>query len=362
MLNFFCDKCANITNYTMKSVIIYINRFHRGGNKRMAITIYDVAREANVSMATVSRVLNGNPNVKPDTRRRVKEVIKRLNYKPNAVARGLASKKTKTIGVIIPDVSDLYYSAILKGLEDVSEMYQYQIIISNTDNDANKELKAFETLSSNQVDGIIFLGGSLDEATHEVIEQYDNPIVMCGYSKHKNMSTVNINYPDAVGEVVSDMIKRGRENFVYVKSGYHSFLEDSIGERIQAELDAHGISTKIDTYDALTYEAGIELFDNLVNSDSKVDAVISISDEVAGGVLHGTLDHNVKVPEDLEIMSCSNTRIAYMMRPQLSTIAVPLYDIGAVGMRLLTKLMNKEETEITHVELPYKFNYSETTL
>ena len=328
----------------------------------MAITIYDVAREANVSMATVSRVLNGNPNVKPDTRRRVKEVIKRLNYKPNAVARGLASKKTKTIGVIIPDVSDLYYSAILKGLEDVSEMYQYQIIISNTDNDANKELKAFETLSSNQVDGIIFLGGSLDEATHEVIEQYDNPIVMCGYSKHKNMSTVNINYPEAVGEVVRDMIKRGRENFVYVKSGYHSFLEDAIGERIQSELDAHGISTQIDTYDALTYEAGIELFDNLVNSDSKVDAVISISDEVAGGVLHGTLDHNVKVPEDLEIMSCSNTRIAYMMRPQLSTIAVPLYDIGAVGMRLLTKLMNKEETEITHVELPYKFNYSETTL
>ncbi|CAD2074989.1 LacI family DNA-binding transcriptional regulator [Phocicoccus pinnipedialis] len=326
----------------------------------MAITIYDVAREANVSMATVSRVLNGNPNVKPDTRRRVKEVIKRLNYKPNAVARGLASKKTKTIGVIIPDVSDLYYSAILKGLEDISEMYQYQIIISNTDNDGNKELKAFETLSSNQVDGIILLGGSLDEATHEVIEQYDNPIVMCGYSKRETMSTVNINYPDAIGEVVRGMIDRGRKQFVYVKSGYHSFLEDALGERIQKELEENGVNTKVDTYNAVTYEEGIELYERLVGSD--VDAVISISDEVAGGILHGTLDHNVEVPKDLEVLSCSNTRIAYMMRPQLSTIAVPLYDIGAVGMRLLTKLMNKEETEITHVELPYKINYSETTL
>src|SRR5699024_8843215 len=102
----------------------------------MTVTIYDVAREAKVSMATVSRVLNGNPNVKPETRKKVKDVIDRLNYRPNAVARGLASKKTTTVGVIIPDISDLYYSALARGLEDVAEMYNYQIIITNTDQDS----------------------------------------------------------------------------------------------------------------------------------------------------------------------------------------------------------------------------------
>lgn len=326
----------------------------------MAITIYDVAREANVSMATVSRVLNGNPNVKPETRRRVKEVIKRLKYKPNAVARGLASKKTKTIGVIIPDVSDLYYSAILKGLEDVSEMYKYQIIISNTENDAEKEQKAFETLSSNQVDGVIFLGGTLDSTTLMDIEQYQNPVVVCGYSENTNLSTVNINYPEAVAEVVRGMVKRGRKQFAYIKSGYHSYLEDAIGEKIQEELKANGVDTEVHQYAARTYEEGMELFNEI--KQTEVDAVLAISDEVAGGILHGTLDHGVKVPEELEVLSCSNTRIAYMMRPKLSTIAVPLYDIGAVGMRLLTKLMNKEETEIKHVELPYKINSSDTTL
>src|SRR5699024_6910707 len=130
----------------------------------MTITIYDVAREANVSMATVSRVLNGHPNVKPETRRKVKDVIERVNYKPNAVDRGLASKKTKTVGVTITDSSDLYYTAVIRGLEESSEMYKYQIIITNTDNDEKKEYDTLEPRRSNQVDGIIFLGGTDDQS------------------------------------------------------------------------------------------------------------------------------------------------------------------------------------------------------
>lgn len=105
----------------------------------MTVTIYDVAREAKVSMATVSRVVNGNQNVKPSTRDKVNEVIKRLNYRPNAVARGLASKKTTTVGVIIPDISNVYYSELARGLEDIATMYKYHTIISNSDNDSDKE-------------------------------------------------------------------------------------------------------------------------------------------------------------------------------------------------------------------------------
>ena len=106
----------------------------------MTVTIYDVAREARVSMATVSRVVNGNQNVKPETRK-VNEVIKRLNYRPNAVARGLASKRTTTVGVIIPDISNIYYSQLARGIEDIATMYKYHSIISNSDNDSEKKKK-----------------------------------------------------------------------------------------------------------------------------------------------------------------------------------------------------------------------------
>ena len=99
----------------------------------MDVTIYDVAMAANVSMATVSRVINGNSNVKPETRKKVQAVIEELNYRPNAVARGLASKKTTTIGVIIPDISSTYYSELTRGIEDIAKMYRYHIILSNSD-------------------------------------------------------------------------------------------------------------------------------------------------------------------------------------------------------------------------------------
>ncbi len=99
----------------------------------MNVTIYDVAREANVSMATVSRVVNGNPNVKPTTRKKVLEAIDRLGYRPNAVARGLASKKTTTVGVIIPDISNTFYAELARGIEDIATMYKYNIILSNSD-------------------------------------------------------------------------------------------------------------------------------------------------------------------------------------------------------------------------------------
>ena len=101
--------------------------------EKQTITIYDVAREAGVSMATVSRVVNGNPNVKPSTRKKVSEVIERLDYRPNAVARGLASKKTTTVGVIIPNVTNVFFSSLARGIDDIASMYKYNIILANSD-------------------------------------------------------------------------------------------------------------------------------------------------------------------------------------------------------------------------------------
>ena len=114
--------------------------------EKQTITIYDVAREANVSMATVSRVVNGNPNVKPATRKKVLEVIDRLDYRPNAVARGLASKKTTTVGVIIPDVSNMFFASLARGIDDVATMYKYNIILANSDGNDQKEVNVLNNL------------------------------------------------------------------------------------------------------------------------------------------------------------------------------------------------------------------------
>ena len=328
----------------------------------MTVTIYDVAREAKVSMATVSRVLNGNPNVKPETRKKVKDVIERLDYRPNAVARGLASKKTTTVGVIIPDISNLYYSSLARGLDDIAEMYNYQIIITNTDNDPEKERDAFLGLVSKQVDGIVFLGGALNEETLNDIKSSHLPVVICGTSeKDENMPSVNIDYYEAIKEAASKFLDEGAGQIAFVKAAYSEQLERHIEEGIKAAYKEQGKDFD-DQYilsAAEDYQSGKSLFDEI--QELKADVVVTMSDETAIGVLHGAMDNNIAVPDEIQIMSCSNTRLVNMVRPPLSSVALPLYDIGAVGMRLLTKYMNEETVEEANVILPYKIEYRATT-
>lgn len=328
----------------------------------MTVTIYDVAREAKVSMATVSRVLNGNPNVKPETRKKVKDVIERLNYRPNAVARGLASKKTTTVGVIIPDISNLYYSALARGLDDIAEMYNYQTIITNTENDPEKEKDSFLSLVSKQVDGVVFLGGALNEETLTDIKNSHVPVVICGTSeKDKNLPSVNIDYFEAIKEATAKFLEEGSERIVFVKASFSNQLENHIEEGIKAAYKDLGKSVDdslILTADA-DYQSGKDIFDQI--NSHKADVVITMSDETAIGVLHSAMDHDLEIPGDIQVLSCSNTRLVNMVRPQLSSIAMPLYDIGAVGMRLLTKYMNEETVDESNVILPYKIEYRSTT-
>ncbi|QRN50323.1 catabolite control protein A [Macrococcoides bohemicum] len=328
----------------------------------MTVTIYDVAREAKVSMATVSRVVNGNPNVKPATRDRVNEVIKRLNYRPNAVARGLASKKTTTVGVIIPDISNVYYSELARGLEDIATMYKYQTIISNSDNDAQKEQEIFNNLLSKQVDGIIFLGGTLSKETTNIIKTSSVPVVVSGtHDLDASLPAVNIDYINASKEITEKFVQDGVKKFAFVGGGYSEKAQIDILEGMKSVLSANNI--KLD--DASIYIGqeqyldGEKAYEAIKSQNPEV--IMCISDEQAIGIVHAVQDDGKDIPNELQVISFNNTRLVKMVRPKLSSVMQPLYDIGAVGMRLLTKYMNDEQIEESKVTLPYSIVYRGTT-
>ncbi|EGG95804.1 catabolite control protein A [Staphylococcus warneri] len=328
----------------------------------MTVTIYDVAREARVSMATVSRVVNGNQNVKPETRNKVNEVIKKLNYRPNAVARGLASKRTTTVGVIIPDISNVYYSQLARGLEDIATMYKYHSIISNSDNDSEKEKEIFNNLLSKQVDGIIFLGGTISEEIKELINQSSVPVVVSGTNgKDDHVASVNIDFEKAAEEVTQQLIKQGAKSFALVGGDYSKKAQEDVLSGLNKVISENQLKLdeSLHLSGAESYKEGMKVFDKI--KDNLPDAVLSISDEQAIGILHGALDAGIKVPEELQIVSFNNTRLVEMVRSQLSSVIQPLYDIGAVGMRLLTKYMNEEEIDEPNVILPHRIEYRGTT-
>ncbi|SDN54356.1 catabolite control protein A [Alkalicoccus daliensis] len=331
----------------------------------MNVTIYDVAREAGVSMATVSRVVNGNPNVKPTTRKRVMEAIDRLGYRPNAVARGLASKRTTTVGVIIPDISSIFFSELARGIEDIATMYKYNIILSNSDQNKDKEIHLINTMLEKQVDGIVFMGGEITKDHEETFKKSPVPVVLSAtIDEKKEFPSVNIDYIQAAYDAVSALIKQGHKRVAMLSgtledpingyqkySGYKKALQE-------ADIELDDSLIVIGDY---TYQSGLEAMNQLLEMKEKPSAVFASTDEMALGLIHGAQDAGYKIPEDFEIIGFDNTRLATMVRPTLTTVVQPMYDIGAVSMRLLTKLMNKEEVTENAVVLPHRIEYRQST-
>lgn len=331
----------------------------------MNVTIYDVAREANVSMATVSRVVNGNPNVKPTTRKKVQEAIDRLGYRPNAVARGLASKKTTTVGVIIPDISNIFYSELARGIEDIATMYKYNIILSNSDQNKDKEFHLLNTMLGKQVDGIVFMSGNITEEHVEEFEKSPVPIVLAASVESTNtVPAVTIDVEQAAYDAVTEFANKGHKKIAFVTgplnepingekklNGYKRAIEDA-GLSYNEELVIEG---------DYTYDSGIEGFERIHELAEKPTAVFVGTDEMALGVIHSAQDLGYSIPNDFEVISFDNTRLALMVRPQLTSVVQPMYDIGAVAMRLLTKFMNKENVEEQIVTLPHRIEFRHST-
>ncbi|WP_240417442.1 catabolite control protein A [Paenibacillus periandrae] len=327
----------------------------------VTVTIYDVAREAGVSMATVSRVVNNNPNVKPQTRKKVFEAIERLGYRPNAVARGLASKKTTTVGVVIPDISNTIFSELARGIEDIANMYHYNIILCNADKKKDKEIRVINTLLEKQVDGLLFMGGAVTDEHLQAFKTSSVPIVLCATKDDNNaFASVDIDHEQAAFDAVNLLIQNGHRNIAMISGtlqdpangfaryqGYKRALE-------AADIPLREDYVRIGNY---RYESGLEVAKHFLELSERPTAIFAATDEMAIGAMHTLLDSGLRVPEDVSVISVDNIRMASMVRPQLTTVAMPMYDIGAVSMRLLTKLMNKETkdaSELMQVILPHE--------
>ncbi|OYD09003.1 catabolite control protein A [Paludifilum halophilum] len=337
------------------------------GKKKETITIYDVAREAGVSMATVSRVVNGNPNVKPVTRKKVLETIRNMGYRPNAVARGLASKKTTTVGVVIPDISSAFFAELTRGIEDIANMYHYNIILCNSDLKKEKELRLIETLLEKQVDGLLFLGGEVTDEHRDIFAGSSVPIVLAATYDDEDESRpyVTIDQVQAAKDATSVLIEEGHDKIGLIGGpltdpilgypryqGYKEALEEK-GLPLREEW------VRLGDY---RYHSGLQSAKELLTGDEAPTALFVINDEMAVGAIHAAQDLGKKVPDDVSVIGFDNIPLADQVRPLLSTVAVPMYDIGAVAMRLLTKYMNDEPIQENQVLLEYRLELADSTL
>ncbi len=326
-------------------------------------TIYDVAGAAGVSLATVSRVLNNPEKVKEETRQRVLKVIKELGYRPNVIARGLASRKTTTVGVVISDITRASVAEMLGGISDIAQNYKYSIKLFAIREDMDI-LDTLHDIVAEQVDGVLYLNDELNEKRVEDIKRMFNsngiPFVFANVvSDDPDVPTVSIDYEKAGYEITKLMINDHRQNIYLLSTARRYSVNDKKEAGYTRAMEEAGLDPKIFRTSGDT-NINRQHFSTFF-SDKKIDAAIGVRDSIAVSFMNIARDNGRLVPRDLAVAGFQNTKYALLSRPTLTSIDVPVYDIGAVSMRLLTKLMNQKDVDNIRITLPHYIVKRQTT-
>jgi LacI family transcriptional regulator len=306
----------------------------------MASTIKDVAKKANVSIATVSRILNDLPGYSPKTKKKVLDAIEELGYQPNAVARGLINKKTQTIGVLFPDVSSMLSSEILNGIENIAHELGHSVIVCHTDSSGKRTKKYLQLLNEKRVEGILYVSEVMTKEYDDIMKKMGIPVVLISTeSLEFQLPYVKVNDRSAVFSATQYMINQGHKKLGMISGP----KEDKIAgyPRAQGFLEAlqhFGLSEseeQIIYTNGFAYEDGFNNLEPLLSRFPDLTGIIASSDDVAVGVISAAYKLGIKVPDQLSVIGYDNIKIAQMIIPPLTTVAQPLYEMGQVGAEML---------------------------
>lgn len=288
------------------------------------VTIKDVAKLAGVSISTVSRVINDSKPVTDEVKQRVLDVIKETGYVPNPLARSLVTKKSKLIGVIVPEVSDSFVNEILNGIEAVAKMYDYDILLVNTYSDKQQEIDSIRLLKTKQVEGIVMVSWILDEDHVNYMKESRIPAVYISKTaRDYDIYTVSTSNENATYDMTKYLIENNHKEIALImtskeetileaerRTGYERALRDNNIE-VRDELIKHGNTD---------YEGGYNSMKELLDDKIIPSAVFVTGDEAAVGAINAIFDAGYNVPQDISVVGFNDTKLAKIYRPKLTTV------------------------------------------
>ena len=297
--------------------------------------IHDVAREAGVSISTVSRVIQGASNVLPETRTRIEEAIQHLNYHPNRLAQQFRTQQTKMILVIVPEIGNPFFADILTGIEDVAAKVDYNVLLVDSHGNRAVESRCYEMLSQKLVDGIItFSVGIPKEELKQLASQY--PVVIgIRYFSEKTIANVTIDNIKATKDITSYMLNLGHKRICYLggpegvpiyqdrASGYMEALKER-GIPVDHSLIVHCTPDVQGGYDAIS--------SLLHDADRKFTAIVASGDIMAIGAIRALNDRGLKIPDDVAISGFDDIAFSALVTPSLTTVRQPKHQIGVRTM------------------------------
>ena len=319
--------------------------------KNKSASIKDVAEAAGVSATTVSRVINQSSHpVNEKTKKRVKQAINRLNYQPNRLAQGLKNNKSKIIGVIVHDISDPYFAQIVKGIETITFDNDYIVNIINTERDIEKELKAVNMLKANRAEAIVFTGGNLIDSNYfqkmkkHVEKLKKQGTCLLGITSHPfDFENIEIGNYRAAKMATEFLIKKGHEKIGYITGP--EILNTSRGrfKGFRQALKEKSIKFKesLVINGDFTFEGGRKAAQKIIYTEQSITALVASNDETALGLMWQLRKKSIKVPERISVIGIGDIPSSKYATPPLTTVFLPLYDLGKRIGNYLTKTLNE---------------------
>jgi LacI family transcriptional regulator len=323
----------------------------------MMPTIKDVAREAGVSVATVSRVLNDTGYVGTDTRKKVMKAIAQLNYSPNEVARSLYKRESRLIGLLLPDITNPFFPQLARGVEDELSRSGFRLLLGNSDENTEKELDYIQTFVQNNVVGIISATNHVD---YQIYNELKLPLVLLDRTSEE-FPAVYADGREGGRMAARTLIDKGAERITLVKGPAHVKPAQDRYKGALEELSRTDVDFSVLSTTSYSFEEAKGWAEELFEKFPDTDGVIASNDIVGIAILHEALKLGKRIPEELQIIGYDDIPQSSLSYPTLSTIRQPAYEMGREAAQLLINIIRKEKGIEQTVQMPVELIERNTT-
>lgn len=314
----------------------------------------DVAKLAGVSVATVSRVLVGNAQVSLETKQKVLKAMEELNYKPNKLARNLRKLESKTIVVVIPDISNPFFTGVIRGIQHVAMQHEYFVLLGDTKNDVKAEQDFIEQIKERAADGVILITARTPQ--QKIMEMAQEvPLVMaCEYIAGANLSMVTIDNVASSARVIDHLTRLGHQRIGFISGPLDIILSrDRLNGYMQG-LVQHGLEPdpSLIVEGDFTISSGYHLAMQLLNLSQPPTAIFASNDEMAIGAIKALKEIGIQIPQEMAVVGFDDISMATVIEPALTTVAQPKFEIGKRAMEMLLQTIQHPAMNKEHVVLP----------
>lgn len=316
-------------------------------------TIHDVARLAGVHPSTVSRALSRTDlPVRPETRRKVLAAARRLEYRPSPLARGLRLQRTKTLGMLVPDITNPFFPPIIRGAEEAARERGYELVLSNTDDSPDRERASLGLMRERQADGLLIATSRMADATVTGVRRDRLPFVLVNRgSRVAADHSVEVDNERAAETVVAHLASLGHRRIAHIAGPLSTTTGAERAAGYRAAMTAHGLGAHVLVVEASAYseDAGRDAAGKVLGAD--VTAIFAANDLIAIGVLLALREVGRRVPRDVSLVGVNDIPLAGLLDPPLTTIRVPQREMGGIAARMLIALLEGEPVTRRHVVL-----------